>query len=341
MVNLGNTCYLNSVCQCLAQTLLARYFLSDAYISTIVNRFEGGGKIANTFTYVMRELAAAGVGYPVSPSPFKNAMGRVFENFSGGGQQDANEFLRCLLDGVHEDLNEKSSSKAAMADFDNSKGTDEELAKKYWNNYAARNASIVSNLFAFQERSVIECPQCGRVTRSFNAAMGVEVPVPSALLLAGGRQAVSIEDCLAQYCAMEVLDDKSLYKCSGCCKDVRAMKQMSFFSVPEVLVVSIKRFRSYGNFSDKVSTPVVFQPTLDMGPYVTAAAAAGGYNGSMLFKLVGVVNHQGNMHGGHYTADTLGVLDGHWASFSDEVIRPAQRPDFRLAYVLFYTRVTS
>ena len=329
MVNLGNTCYLNSVCQCLEQTLLARYFRSDEYIASIVNRYEGGGKIANTFSYVARELSANDVLFPVSPSPFKLAMGRAYEAFSTNSQQDANEFLRCLLDGIHEDLNENSGTRAPLVEIENTKGTDEEIARQYWSEYTKRNRSIVVNLFAFQERSVLECPQCRRCTRSFSASMGVEVPIPIL------NRPVSVEDCLAQYCAEEILDAESLYQCDGCKKSVRASKQMSFFSLPEILVISIKRFRSYGNFSDKVSTPVAFQQTLDMSPFLSTS------NQHSRFQLVGVVNHQGNIHGGHYTADARGIVDGQWCAFSDEVHKPAQRPDFKLAYLLFYAKMTS
>ena len=327
MVNLGNTCYLNSVCQCLAQTMLARYFRSDEYISSIVNRYEGGGRIANTFSYVVRELTADGVLLPVSPSPLKMSVGRAFDTFSNTSQQDANEFLRCLLDGIHEDLNENSGAKLAPVDIENTKGSDTEIAQRYFSDYTKRNRSIIVSLFAFQERSALECPRCNRCTRSFAVAMGIEVPIP---LL---NRAVSIEDCIAQYCSQEILDENSLYQCSGCKTGVRASKQMSFYSLPEVLVISIKRFRAYGNFSDKISTPVAFQQHLDLTPFTCCPGQ------QTQFKLVGVVNHQGNIHGGHYTADSCGIIDQQWYSFSDEAYRPAQRPDFKLAYMLFYSKV--
>jgi ubiquitin C-terminal hydrolase len=41
----------------------------------------------------------------VSPSPFKNTIGRFAPRFLGYAQQDAQEFLRYLLQGLHEDVN--------------------------------------------------------------------------------------------------------------------------------------------------------------------------------------------------------------------------------------------
>ena len=44
----------------------------------------------------------------VTPSDLKNQVSKVARQFSGYGQQDAQEFLRCLLDGMHNELNRVS-----------------------------------------------------------------------------------------------------------------------------------------------------------------------------------------------------------------------------------------
>jgi ubiquitin C-terminal hydrolase len=41
----------------------------------------------------------------ITPSELKMAVSHVAPQFSGYGQQDAQEFLRFLLDGIHEELN--------------------------------------------------------------------------------------------------------------------------------------------------------------------------------------------------------------------------------------------
>jgi ubiquitin C-terminal hydrolase len=41
----------------------------------------------------------------VTPSELKSQVSRVARQFSGYGQQDAQEFLRFLLDGMHNELN--------------------------------------------------------------------------------------------------------------------------------------------------------------------------------------------------------------------------------------------
>ena len=41
----------------------------------------------------------------MTPSALKNQVSRVARQFSGYGQQDAQEFLRFLLEGMHNELN--------------------------------------------------------------------------------------------------------------------------------------------------------------------------------------------------------------------------------------------
>ena len=329
LVNLGNTCYINSTLQALHSTALGTYFHDDDYIDSIVDRYTGGGKVANTFTFVMREMETR-VPHPISASHLKKCIGSVNESFAGGSQQDANEFLRTLLDCLHEDLNAHQKEKVTFADIDNTTGTDEDIAEKYWRQYQAKNDSVVVKWMAFQERSVILCPNCSTSHRSFSPTMSVELPIPTL------NRAISIEDCLAAYAKSEVLDADSLYNCDKCNTKVRATKQMCFFSLPQILVITLKRFRAYGNFSDKLLTPVAFQSMLDMRPFLAPSIQS--TVGNTTYQLVAIVNHQGNMHGGHYTADTRGKGDGLWFHFSDEDVKPAVEPNFTLAYILFYAR---
>jgi ubiquitin C-terminal hydrolase len=327
LVNLGNTCYLNSVSQCLRVTSLGQYFTTDDYIDSVVDRYTGGGRVANTFTYVMRELGLA-ESAPVSASHLKKAVAQSNDTFAGFSQQDANEFLRTLVDLLHEDLNAKSKTKAPSVEIDNVRGSDSEIAQRYWEQYVSRNESIVVKLMAFQERSTIKCLSCNGTTRSFMPTMSIEVPIPAL------NRSISIEDCLAAYVTEELLDAASLYSCDRCKRKTRAAKSLAFFGAPQTLVITLKRFKSYGNYSNKVNTPVMFQRTLDFSPYMCGSPSK---RSGSLYQLVGIVNHQGNIHGGHYTADARSPRDGVWFSFSDEVFRQsASGPNHQLAYILFY-----
>lgn len=323
LINLGNTCYMNSVLQCLAQTELGFYVTSGEFCREVVD--QNKGSMIQAFAFLMREMQI-NIPQPVNASRLKFEVAKTNDLFAGKSQQDASEFLRALLDGMHEEVNAQSGTALKQAEIDNAVGDDIIIAKQYWEQYKQRNSSLIVSMFAFQERSSLLCPSCGNNPRTFHPVMGVEVPIPEL------KRDVCVEDCLAAYCKKEILDSESLYNCGACKKKVPASKQLSFHTLPRSLVLTLKRFRSYGNFSDKVTTQVAFQSALDMKPFLSNTV----WKTSTRYKLIGIVNHQGNIHGGHYTADVMGMRDGLWYSFSDEVVREATEPNFKLAYTLFY-----
>ncbi|KAG5475620.1 hypothetical protein LSCM4_04202 [Leishmania orientalis] len=327
IVNLGNTCYMNSVLQVLNSTPLGQYFLTDDYVSHLITTKGKLTRLINSFSYVIRELNRSDCNFSVSASPFKAALGEYYEGFQNSNQQDANEFLRVVLDGIHGALNRNESNRISFPEIDNSKGTDDDLARRYWAQYYQRNSSIIVDYCAFQERSAIVCPSCNHQSRSFNVCLSIEIPIPRA------ASRVSLDDCFATYCREEILDNSSMYMCPNCRQKVNARKQLLFYSAPPVLFITLKRFRCYGDFTtaSKVNSSVFFGKTLNIALYMCSSFSKTKY------RLVGIVNHQGNIHGGHYTADAVGA-DGVWCHFSDERVTKADMGDNKLAYILCYVR---
>lgn len=327
LVNLGNTCYMNSVLQALNQTAVSRLFVSDAILSLLSQRDIRSCRLANAFRKVIRGLNDPNYSSAFSPSILKEAIGDVYEPFRGYQQQDANEFLHVLLDGLHNGLNSKKSSSSAVQ-IDNSKGRDEELAGAFMDNYSRKNSSEIINLFGFQERTAVMCPYCSQIYRSFNISTGIEVPI-------GKREPVTVEDCLATYCKEEKLDKDSLYSCEKCKRKVQASQQLTLYSTPLILIITLKRFGvQSSDCSTKITTNVAFQQDLDLTPFMCSSRP----NSRNVYRLVAIVNHSGSLNGGHYTADVLGG-DGGWSSISDEVVTSATKPNFSLAYMLFYEKM--
>ena len=110
--NLGNSCYMNSVLQCLLATApLAKYILDSVYVEDInkTNPLGTGGRIAEELA-VLTRVAHSGNYRSVSPFDFKRTIGRFAPEFGGTKQQDSQEFLLVLLDQFHEDTNRVGTS---------------------------------------------------------------------------------------------------------------------------------------------------------------------------------------------------------------------------------------
>lgn len=179
LLNLGNTCYMNSAIQCLVHTPeFARYFRED-YHQEInwQNPLGMVGELALAFGDLLRKLWAPG-RTPIAPRPFKAKLVRFAPQFSGHNQHDSQELLAFLLDGLHEDLN-RVKHKPYIKSRDADGRPDEEVADEYWANHIARNDSIIVDVCQGQYKSTLVCPVCNKVSVTFDPFMYLSLPLQS------------------------------------------------------------------------------------------------------------------------------------------------------------------
>ena len=118
-----------------------------------------------------------------APRNFKNVIGKYGPSFSGWQQQDSQEFLLFLLDGLQEDLNrikkkpyiEKPDSTDEMV---NDPKALMALADKCWEIYKARNDSVITDLFAGMYKSTVVCPVCEKVSIIFDPFNNLTLQLP-------------------------------------------------------------------------------------------------------------------------------------------------------------------
>lgn len=127
-----------------------------------------GGQVAEAFGQLIERIWS-GNGGSVPPREFKQALSKFAPSFSGYGQQDSQELLAFLLDGIHEDLN-RIKKKPGTNSPDWVGGGDKELvelARICWEQYRSRNDSVIVDLFQGQYRSTVVCPDCDKVRKTF------------------------------------------------------------------------------------------------------------------------------------------------------------------------------
>ncbi len=182
--NLGNTCYMNSGLQCLSNCQeLTKYFLLGLYEKEINvdNPLGQKGEFAKAYASVVEDLWR-GSHRCINALGLKKRIVMKTDLFRGYAQQDCQELILHILDGLHEDLN-RIKRKPYTADKDCDGRPDEVLSKEQWEAYLGRNRSIIVDLFSGQFKSKILCPNCKKVSVKFDPFMALSVPIPQIVVV--------------------------------------------------------------------------------------------------------------------------------------------------------------
>ncbi|XP_041862524.1 ubiquitin carboxyl-terminal hydrolase 43 isoform X2 [Melanotaenia boesemani] len=167
----------------------------------------------------------------------------------------------------------------------------------------------------------------------------------------------TLDECFQLYTKEEQLAPDDAWKCPHCKQLQQGMVKMSLWTLPDILILHLKRFRQVGERRNKLTTFVHFPLTgLDMTPHMVnrnngphQAPLQLGWKQprradlvppDFLYDLYAVCNHHGGMHGGHYTAFCRNSVDGLWYSYDDSSAEPVPEAEVctRGAYILFYQK---
>lgn len=253
--------------------------------------------------------------------------GRLNETFRSNHQQDAQEFLEFLLDGLHEDLNMNAGRTKLATLSDTEERHREKMAMQVasgyeWGRYLHLNHSIIVNWLQGQLASRLRCLTCSVTSTTYSPFMYLTLPIPEGTK---GRN-VSLHDCLQEFCREEVLEQDDQWNCPACKKPRKATKKLTITRLPHVLIVHLKRFSSKGRWRNKLDTFINFPlADLDLTSYVPPPLAPQQMPKDLpqdlqatppfFYDLYSISNHYGNLEGGHYTAFVRNLH--RWTVFDD------------------------
>merc|ERR1711962_1362673 len=325
--NIGNTCFMNSVLQCLSNTKqLTNYLLNDEHLREInTSNSSMKGSLIKAFATVIKGLWK-GSGRVVDPSSLKGAVNRFAPRFSGYNQEDSQEFLRYLLEGLHEDVNRVLTKPTPInTEIDSSLSVCEQ-AMEAWKRYIRRDDSHLVDLFIGQLKSTLRCSDCSHESVTFEPFWDLSLGIPSR----SGE--VSLTDCLNSFTKEEVLDGDEMPTCEKCKARRRCTKRYSLYRLPKILVVHLKRFSQSDRFKQKLSSTVTFPLTgLSLSRYTDSVS-------SSTYNCYAVSNHSGTLYSGHYTAFAKHPQSGQWYSYNDSRVSKCSSSTVITseAYLLFF-----
>ena len=227
--NAGNTCYLNSILQCLSCiSPLANHSIGEKHRKLCKKSNSG---LFCSFCCLEQHIKRShdntrGV---IFPAGLVNNIRHISKSLRPGRQEDAHEFLRRLME----------SCSSVCKDI-------------------PENGKFLSSVFTGRFRSRISCTNCNRNSDTFDPFMDISLELSACNTL---------QDCLKKFTSVEVLQGANAYKCKGCDKKVTAKKQFSLDQLPAVLTFQMKRFDVFRGGAAKIHRKIGFPTVLDATPY--------------------------------------------------------------------------
>ena len=364
--NIGATCFMNSVLQCLSQTTkLTIYFLEQNHRERIINNnisllYSDYSQLAPRYLELLENLwkkSSAKKYY--APYNFMNTVTNMNPLFKRGEAGDAKDFIIFVLEEIHKELkkpvNIKNNKMLQVSDQLNQ--YDKQNALYNFFNEFSRETSIISDLFfGFIETNTI-CLNCKNYFNSRNRPNPIcynygifnliIFPLEEVKNMRnnqnlmnmnnfyqGPSNEVNIDDCFIYNQKTDYFTGENKNYCNICKQLSDSYYTSRIYSAPNILILILNRgkgnvYKVKMNFSEKI----------DITKYVIQNE-----NKNIVYNLYGVITHIGESGpNAHFVASCRSPIDGKWYRYNDALVDPIKNfqkdiHDFNSPYILFYEK---
>ena len=305
IVNLGNTCYINSAIQCLSHTLeLTDFFLNTNWESIYNDSKYKHKQFSKQWYRLLNGLWEDNC--TISPNSLFKLMIKISNEdnltfgFSSYKQNDIQEFIIFVLDLLHESLGESLN----YIPKENS------LESFYKNKYS----KIIELFYGQIETIILDINTNKKLSNSFQPICIFSLPIPK------NKDNINVKDCLELYLKEELLDGENKWF-NPKTKDYTIVnKRTKIVVYPQILILCFNRF---DNKSNKITCDIeVSDLNIDKNKY----------------SLYGICNHFGSSLGGHYYSYCKN--NNNWYKFNDNIVTKLESINLNSAnnYCLFYRK---
>ncbi|KAH9624342.1 hypothetical protein KSS87_007399 [Heliosperma pusillum] len=298
--NLGSTCFLNAIMQCFTHTVpLVEGLQSMKHDASSHGKDEFCVLCAVT-DQIEQSLKYS--GKIISPYNLVDNLNHISSFFRRYQQEDAHEFLQCLLDKLDDNWSKHESDvKKLLPSHD----------------------SLVKQVFGGRLVSQLHCCNCGHNSVSYEPVIDLSLEIDDV---------DDLESAFRSFTKVENLEDAS--NCDNCKEKVQRKKQLLLDRTPAIAAFHLKRFKSDG---EKIDRMVKYPLELELDSYTKDPRVD---NEDLKYELYGFVVHVGSSStSGHYYSYIRTSPDA-WYRFDDsKVSRVSEETALRQeAYILFYAR---
>lgn len=332
IANLGNTCFMNTILQIIAQCKELNSVLDSSQnpvLHTDITEYH----VYQNWMDIRNIMFNVETKGHIVPRGFVNwfmkvAKDKKLDIFSAHVQSDTAEFLHFFMDCLHE-CRKKTMNISIHGNPEN--GKDGLAIKCYtcWKQMFEKDYSELKDMFYGITVSTIQSMTTNEIYSSTcEIYFTLDLPVVSPT-----KKLESIYECLDVFTETEYMkEDNAWYNDkTKSYEDVK--KQIMFWNFPQILVICLKRFSMDGK--SKETHNIAYPTDLDVSKYSC------GYNTHRyVYELFGICNHFGNLYNGHYT-NFVKTMDHVWYHCNDQIIQKVENESHvhtQYAYCLFYRK---
>ena len=344
LANLGDTCFINALLQIISHTYELNELLNDSGYKSKLNKCVDSELLTS---WDELRLLMWSENCTISPGGFIHAIRKISKikknnMFSTISQNDMPEFLTFLFNIFHTALKRKvtmtiggrpKNKRDKMA-----KMCYEMIQKEYTENY-----SEILNMFygihvsTLKRTAGTSSVESGDDYLSIRPEpfMVISLPIPHQ----SSPRDISLMDCFDLNCESEFMEGDNAWFNETLGKKQNVYKQLVYWSLPEIMVIDIKRFEYNPNTDSFVKNQSNIRIPIEN---VNFSKYVEGYNkDSYIYDLYGICNHHGDETFGHYTS-TIKTADSKWFNFNDSNIKEISIKGSEIIgntpYCLFYRK---
>ena len=323
LCNLGNTCYINSCMQ-----ILSNIHELNEYISLIHKSFENNKSDVDVLFLIewksLYDLMWS-KNVTISPNRFIKIIQVISKQkkmmlFSGYEQNDVTEYLYFLLECFHNGIKKCTNHLWEKQLKHISKYNDKKFLEYYTLHYS-NNFSLIELLFSgCYEIKIIEQETNKIISKRYDNFYMIDLQLNS----------VNLNECLDEYFKNEEMNEENNNQYyddnDKCYKNI--YKQTKIIHKPKILIIHLKR---WSNNLRKNQRIIHFDLNeLNMTKYIKT-------NKEVKYDLFGIINHSGNIFGGHYHS-YIKNDNNKWYIFNDTQVSEIKETNIKTNknYVLFY-----
>ena len=364
LINLGKTCYMNSVLQCFSNLYpITNYFLNPKNQEQIKNHMNAMGRGKETllcFSYkeLIDNLWKGTPNKPFSPITFRKNMAKLNDLFGENSAGDSKDFATFLLMTFHSELNlivpNPQVQKLNFNVEDKINPYEQnQVWNAFWSDFCRNNYSIISHYFYGITQGQFECQVCkmrlmqkgnylSPIKYNYENYFYIEFPLDKVrqnialqnnnLNFYQNINCVNVYDCFNYHQKLSSINGY----CEKCGLDNAKINSMNIIYSPSLILMLIFNRGKGLQFNIKVD----FQDKL----YLNQIMRINNQFNNHYYELQGVVKHLGdNSSYGHFIAYCRSAVPKchmNWYCYNDQTVVQVNNwqdiVDKGDTYILFY-----